>query len=66
MLSLLQEQQALHYQLYKNISLQRRVTLGQADDIEAQKEKIADLERQLAEAQGMFPAKLVISPNSDY
>ncbi|KAK1609363.1 hypothetical protein QYE76_033036 [Lolium multiflorum] len=46
------EQQALHYELYKNISLQRRITLSQVDDIQAQKEKIADLEKQLAEAHG--------------
>jgi hypothetical protein len=59
-LSLLQEQHALHYELYKNISLQHHVTLGQADDIATQKEKIVDLEQQLAEAQGMFPAKLAI------
>ncbi|KAK1677143.1 hypothetical protein QYE76_037991 [Lolium multiflorum] len=47
------EQQALHYKLHKNISLQRRVTLGQADQIHDAKEKIAELERLLAEAQGV-------------
>ncbi|KAK1683191.1 hypothetical protein QYE76_044039 [Lolium multiflorum] len=45
------EQQALHYELNKNISLQRRVTIGQAEDIQAGKKKIAELEKQLAEAQ---------------
>ncbi|KAK1603621.1 hypothetical protein QYE76_027294 [Lolium multiflorum] len=45
------EQQTLHYELHKNISLQRRVTLSQAEDIQAGKEKIAELEKQLAEAQ---------------
>jgi hypothetical protein len=39
------EQQALHYELNKNISLQRRVTLCQADDIQAGREKIAELEK---------------------
>ncbi|KAK1651945.1 hypothetical protein QYE76_069750 [Lolium multiflorum] len=46
------EQHALHYELRKNISLQRRVTLSQADEIQECKEKIADLEKQLTEAQG--------------
>ncbi|KAK1693875.1 hypothetical protein QYE76_010572 [Lolium multiflorum] len=46
------EQQALHYELNKNISLQRRVTLSQAEDIQVGKERIAELEKQLAEAQG--------------
>ncbi|KAK1685951.1 hypothetical protein QYE76_046799 [Lolium multiflorum] len=46
------EQQALHYELNKNISLQRRVTLSQADEIQACRDTIADLEKQLAEAQG--------------
>ncbi|KAK1683397.1 hypothetical protein QYE76_044245 [Lolium multiflorum] len=45
------EQQALHYELNKNISLQRRVTLSHAEDIQAGKERIAELEQQLAEAQ---------------
>jgi predicted secreted acid phosphatase len=40
--------------------------LNQADKIRAAKEKNAELEKQLAEAQGLFPSKLVISPNSDY
>jgi hypothetical protein len=56
----------LHYELHKNIALQRRVTLNHADKICVAKEKSANLERRLAESQGMFPAKLVISPNSDY
>jgi hypothetical protein len=37
--------------------------LSQADDIQAYKEKIVDLEKQLAEAQGMSLTKLTISPN---
>ena len=63
MLQLLQEQQALHYELNKNISLQRRVTLSQADEIQACRDTIADLEKQLAEAQGRSPTKLAIVPN---
>ena len=63
MLQLLQEQQALHYELNKNISLQRRVTLSQADEIQACRDTIADLEKQLAEAQSRFPTKLAIVPN---
>ncbi|KAK1645764.1 hypothetical protein QYE76_063569 [Lolium multiflorum] len=47
------EQQALHYELNKNIFLQRRVTLSQAEDIQAGKEKIAELGKQLVEAQGV-------------
>ncbi|KAK1694674.1 hypothetical protein QYE76_011371 [Lolium multiflorum] len=46
------EQQALHYELHKNIALQCHVTLNQADKIHVAKEKNAELERQLAEAQG--------------
>ncbi|KAK1698170.1 hypothetical protein QYE76_014867 [Lolium multiflorum] len=46
------EQQVLHYELHKNISLQRHVTLGQADQIHDAKEKIAELEKMLVEAQG--------------
>nr|XP_051201977.1 uncharacterized protein LOC127315537 [Lolium perenne] len=46
------EQQTLHYELNKNISLQRRVILSQAEDIQMGKERIAELEKQLAEAQG--------------
>ncbi|KAK1626991.1 hypothetical protein QYE76_001306 [Lolium multiflorum] len=46
------EKQTLHYELHKNISLQRRVTLSQADEIQACKEKIVDLEKQLTEAHG--------------
>ncbi|KAK1650711.1 hypothetical protein QYE76_068516 [Lolium multiflorum] len=37
------EQQALHYELHKNIALQRRVTLGQAENIRALKDKNAEL-----------------------
>ncbi|KAK1615786.1 hypothetical protein QYE76_021303 [Lolium multiflorum] len=46
------EQQALHYELHKNISLQCRVTLGQADQIHDAKERIVELEKMLAETQG--------------
>ncbi|KAK1649284.1 hypothetical protein QYE76_067089 [Lolium multiflorum] len=46
------EQHALHYELNKNISLQRRVTLSQEEDIQVGKERIAELEKKLAEAQG--------------
>jgi glycerophosphoryl diester phosphodiesterase len=35
----LQEQHALHYELHKNISLQRRVTLSQAEKIQLFKPK---------------------------
>jgi hypothetical protein len=63
MLQLLQEQQALHYELNKNISLQRRITLSQADEIQACRDTIADMEKQLAEAHGRFPRKLAIVPN---
>jgi hypothetical protein len=45
----------LYYGLNKNISLQRRVTLSQAEDIQAGKENIAGLEQQLAEAQSKPP-----------
>ncbi|KAK1662605.1 hypothetical protein QYE76_050764 [Lolium multiflorum] len=45
------EQQALHYELHKNIALQRRLTLSQADKIHDAKERIAELEKLLAEAQ---------------
>ena len=61
-----QGQQALHYELHKNISLQRRVTLSQADKIHESKEKIADLEKQLAEAQGMSPTDLPLVQISDF
>ncbi|KAK1660619.1 hypothetical protein QYE76_048778 [Lolium multiflorum] len=46
------EQQALHYELHKNIALQRRVTLSQAENIRTLKDANADLTKQLAEAQG--------------
>ncbi|KAK1616816.1 hypothetical protein QYE76_022333 [Lolium multiflorum] len=45
------EQQALHYELHKNIALQRRVTLGQAENIRTLKDKNAELNKQLADAQ---------------
>ncbi|KAK1680446.1 hypothetical protein QYE76_041294 [Lolium multiflorum] len=46
------EQQALHYELHKNIALQRRVTLGQAENIQTLKNENAELNKQLADAQG--------------
>jgi hypothetical protein len=46
--------------------LQRRVTLNQAEKIRAAKNDNAELKKQRAEAQGLFPAKLVISPDSNY
>ncbi|KAK1647421.1 hypothetical protein QYE76_065226 [Lolium multiflorum] len=46
------EQQALHYELHKNIALQRRVTLGQAENIRTLKGENAELNKQLADAQG--------------
>ncbi|KAK1619548.1 hypothetical protein QYE76_025065 [Lolium multiflorum] len=46
------EQQALHYELHKNIALQRRVTLSQAENIRTLKDEKADLAKQLADAQG--------------
>ncbi|KAK1698554.1 hypothetical protein QYE76_015251 [Lolium multiflorum] len=46
------EQQALHYELHKNIALQRRVTLGQAESIQTLKSENAELNKQLADAQG--------------
>ncbi|KAK1653657.1 hypothetical protein QYE76_071462 [Lolium multiflorum] len=45
------EQQALHYELHKNIALQRRVTLSQAENIRTLKDANAELNKQ-AEAQG--------------
>jgi hypothetical protein len=47
-----QEQQALRYELHKNIALQRRVTLSQAEKIQYFKEENADMKKQLSEAQG--------------
>ncbi|KAK1626675.1 hypothetical protein QYE76_000990 [Lolium multiflorum] len=46
------EQQALHYELHKNIALQRRVTLSQAEKIQLFKQENADLKKQLSDAQG--------------
>ncbi|KAK1632192.1 hypothetical protein QYE76_006507 [Lolium multiflorum] len=46
------EQQALHYELHKNIALQRRVTMSQAESIRTLKDENADLAKQLADAQG--------------
>ncbi|KAK1646599.1 hypothetical protein QYE76_064404 [Lolium multiflorum] len=46
------EQQALHYELHKNIALQRRVTLGQAESIRTLKNENAELNKQLVDAQG--------------
>ncbi|XP_071678236.1 uncharacterized protein [Lolium perenne] len=49
------EQQALHYELHKNIALQRRVTLSQAENIRTLKDENAELAKQLADAHGWFP-----------
>ncbi|KAK1608903.1 hypothetical protein QYE76_032576 [Lolium multiflorum] len=46
------EQQTLHYELHKNIALQRRVTLSQAEKIHLFKQENTDLKKQLSEAQG--------------
>jgi hypothetical protein len=51
----LQEQQALHYELHKNIALQRRVTISQAEKIQQFRQENADLKKQLSDAQGWFP-----------
>jgi hypothetical protein len=45
--------------------LQRRVTLTRAEKIRAVKDDNAVLKKQLAEAQGLFPTKLVVSSGSD-
>jgi hypothetical protein len=46
--------------------LQRRVTLSQADQIQDAKDKIAGLEKQLAEAQGTSPITLPLFQISDF
>jgi hypothetical protein len=51
----LQEQKALHYELHKNIALQRRVTISQAEKIQHCQAENAALKKQLSEAQGWFP-----------
>ncbi|KAK1619338.1 hypothetical protein QYE76_024855 [Lolium multiflorum] len=43
---------ALHYELHKNIALQRRVTISQAEKIQCLQAENADLKKQLSEAQG--------------
>jgi hypothetical protein len=43
----LQEQQAVHYELHKNIAMQRRVTLGHAEQIQRFKQENTDLKKQL-------------------
>jgi hypothetical protein len=55
----------LHYELHKNIALQRHVTLSQAEKIQAAKEENAELKKQLAKAQGWFLATLTINSSSD-
>ncbi|KAK1665899.1 hypothetical protein QYE76_054058 [Lolium multiflorum] len=47
----LRNKKALHYELHKNIALQRRVTLGQAESIQTLKSENAELNKQLADAQ---------------
>jgi hypothetical protein len=39
-LLMLQEQQAFHYEMHKNIALQRRVALRQSDRLEEENEKV--------------------------
>ncbi|KAK1698863.1 hypothetical protein QYE76_015560 [Lolium multiflorum] len=46
------EQKALHYELHKNIALQRRVTISQAEKIQRFQTENADLKKLLSEAQG--------------
>ncbi|KAK1660502.1 hypothetical protein QYE76_048661 [Lolium multiflorum] len=46
------EQKALHYELHKNIALQRRVTISQAEKIQRFQTENADLKKKLSEAQG--------------
>jgi hypothetical protein len=46
--------------------LERRVTLSQAEKIQAAKEENAEPKKQLVEAQGWFSAELFISPGSYY
>ncbi|KAK1685496.1 hypothetical protein QYE76_046344 [Lolium multiflorum] len=46
------EQKALHYELHKNIALQRRVTISQAEKIQRVQTENADLKKKLSEAQG--------------
>jgi hypothetical protein len=64
--SLLQEQQALHYELHKNIALQCHITLEQADQIHDAKTRIAELEKMLEEAQGMSPNTPSLRRASDF
>jgi hypothetical protein len=45
----------LHYELHKNVALQRRISLRQAKLLEDEKEKVATLEQKLEENQGSFP-----------
>ncbi|KAK1647367.1 hypothetical protein QYE76_065172 [Lolium multiflorum] len=46
------EQKALHYELHKNIALQRRVTISQAESIQHFQTENAELKKQLSEAKG--------------
>ncbi|KAK1668470.1 hypothetical protein QYE76_056629 [Lolium multiflorum] len=46
------EQKALHYDMHKNIALQRRVTISQAEKIQHFQAENAALKKQLSEAQG--------------
>jgi predicted Zn-ribbon and HTH transcriptional regulator len=56
----------LHYELHRNISLQRRVTLEQADQIYDAKVRIAELEKMLEEAQGMSLNTPSLCRSSDF
>jgi hypothetical protein len=62
---MLQEQQDLHYELHKNIALQRRVSIRQSDRLEEANEKIEELEKKLEGAQGLFPIAPFLCQPSD-
>jgi transposase len=51
----------LHFKLHKNVPLQRRITLKQADQIQEANEKIPELEKKLEEAQGISPTTPLLS-----
>ncbi|KAM0925344.1 hypothetical protein ACQ4PT_004266 [Festuca glaucescens] len=59
------EQQALHYELHKNIALQRRVSLRQVDLLEDQKVKVTELEKKLEENQGADLKNSLASASSE-
>jgi hypothetical protein len=53
-LLLLQEQESLHYELNKTIDLHRLVSLRKAGLLDDQIAKVAALEKNLEESQGLF------------